>query len=114
MCNAEALANLATAVSADREAFAKLTALVEQLQAENQSLKENNKENRKNGTGHSQKQPNNRECGYCWTHGFRVAHNHNSRQTCRAKADGHKDDATKENTIGGSTMPIDEVRRWQV
>jgi hypothetical protein len=102
MCNAEALANLATAVSADPEAFAKLTALVEQLQAENRSLKENNKENRKNGTGCSQKKPDNRERGYCWTHGFRVAHNHNS-QTCCAKADGHKDDATKENTMGGST-----------
>jgi hypothetical protein len=63
MCNAKALANLATAVSADREAFVKLTALVEQLQAENWSLKENNKENCKNGTGRSQKQPDNREHG---------------------------------------------------
>jgi hypothetical protein len=102
MCNAKALANLATAVSANHEVFAKLTALVEQLQAENRSLKESNKENRKNGTGHSQKQPDNHERGYCWTHGFRVVPNHNS-QTCRAKADGHKDNATKENTMGGST-----------
>jgi hypothetical protein len=101
MCNAEALANLATAVSADREAFAKLTTLVEQLQAENRLLKEN-KENRKKDTGRSQKQPDTRDRGYCWTHGYRVAPNHNS-QTCRAKADGHKDEATKENTMGGST-----------
>jgi hypothetical protein len=102
MCNAKALANLATAISAEREAFAKLTALIEQLQVENRSLKENNKENHKNGTGRSQKQPDNRECGYCWTHGFRVAPNHNS-QTCHANANGHKDNATKENTMGGST-----------
>jgi hypothetical protein len=43
MCNSEALANLATAVSANRELFDKLTALVERLRAENRSLKEDNK-----------------------------------------------------------------------
>jgi hypothetical protein len=39
--------------------------------------------------------------GYCWTHGYRVAAGHNS-ITCKGKADGHKDAATRANTMGGS------------
>ena len=37
---------------------------------------------------------------YCWTHGCRC--NHNSR-ACRFKADGHKDNATATNKLGGTT-----------
>lgn len=40
--------------------------------------------------------------GYCWTHGYRVAKGHDS-ATCRNKADGHKDAATRANTMNGST-----------
>lgn len=39
--------------------------------------------------------------GYCWTHGYRVAPGHNS-ATCKGKADGHKDAATRANTMNGS------------
>ena len=35
---------------------------------------------------------------YCWTHG---ACNHNS-NNCTRKAPGHKDEATKDNKLGGS------------
>jgi hypothetical protein len=38
---------------------------------------------------------------YCWTHGYLVAKNHTS-ATCRSKAEGHKDEATRENNMGGS------------
>ena len=38
---------------------------------------------------------------YCWTHGHRVSKEHTS-ATCFNKAAGHKDDATRANTMGGS------------
>ena len=45
-----------------------------------------------------QSTPNN----YCWTHGFVVmSANHNSK-TCNDKAPGHKGEATKDNTMGGT------------
>lgn len=40
--------------------------------------------------------------GYCWTHGYKVGIKHSS-ATCMAKADGHKDGATRANTMNGST-----------
>ena len=39
--------------------------------------------------------------GYCWTHGFRVREGHTS-ATCTGKAEGHKNTATRANTMGGS------------
>ena len=39
--------------------------------------------------------------GYCWTHGYRVVKGHNSK-TCQSKASGHKDEATRADTMGGS------------
>eukprot|EP00804_Cyclotella_cryptica_P003921 CCRYP_016106-RA/>CCRYP_016106-RA protein AED:0.11 eAED:0.25 QI:0/0/0/1/0.2/0.16/6/0/1395 len=41
--------------------------------------------------------------GYCWTHGFRVREGHSS-ATCANKAEGHKDTATRANTMGGSMV----------
>ena len=38
---------------------------------------------------------------YCWTHGYRVGNKHTS-ATCQNKAPGHQDNATRENTMGGS------------
>jgi len=43
-------------------------------------------------------QPN----GYCWTHGYRVGLGHSSK-TCTNKAEGHKENATRANIMGGST-----------
>jgi hypothetical protein len=40
--------------------------------------------------------------GYCWTHGYRVRKRHDS-TTCNNKAEGHKDAATRSNTMNGST-----------
>ena len=39
--------------------------------------------------------------GYCWSHGFRVMKGHNSK-TCKTRAEGHKEEATRSNTMGGS------------
>ena len=38
---------------------------------------------------------------YCWSHGWRVHKNHTS-ATCKKKNRGHKDEATRSNTMGGS------------
>ena len=57
----------------------------------------------KMNTGNNQYRPGKKRkrtvSKYCWTHG---ACAHSSRE-CRSKATGHKDDATFENRMGGST-----------
>ena len=51
------------------------------------------------------KQPRNQfQSKYCWTHG--LCHHHS--KDCRTKADGHKDNATLDNRIGGSSKNIAE------
>jgi hypothetical protein len=98
---AAALANLATATAADRQAMANLTNTIETLtkqlatsQTEIQSLKQQLKQQR----------TRTRETGnYCWSHGFVVGPRHNS-DTCRMPKDGHQRSATRENTMGGSTV----------
>jgi hypothetical protein len=40
--------------------------------------------------------------GYCWTHGCRAHKNHTS-ATCKKRAIGHMETATKANMMGGST-----------
>ena len=40
--------------------------------------------------------------GYCWSHGFKVRCGHNGK-TCTKRADGHKEEATRGNTMGGRT-----------
>ena len=42
------------------------------------------------------------QCKYCWTHGLC---NHLGIE-CRSKAEGHKDTATLENRMGGSTKNV--------
>jgi predicted RNase H-like nuclease (RuvC/YqgF family) len=37
---------------------------------------------------------------YCWSHGYQVATSHTS-ATCNMKKSGHRDAATKNNTMGG-------------
>jgi hypothetical protein len=43
-----------------------------------------------------------KERGYCWTHGITASTNHTS-ATCNNPADGHKQEATHQNKMGGST-----------
>ncbi len=40
--------------------------------------------------------------GYCWTHGYKVGLKHTS-ATCKSQDDGHKEAATRANTMGGSS-----------
>ena len=61
-------------------------------------------------TGSNKQQPRNSDRkpsylavdGYCWTHGYRVRKGHDS-ASCKDKAEGHKDAATRSNTMNGST-----------
>ena len=46
--------------------------------------------------------------GYCWSHGYRVRKGHDS-ATCREKKEGHKDEATRANTMNGS----DANKGWE-
>jgi hypothetical protein len=55
----------------------------------------------RNNNGNNQganKDPN----GYCWTHGYNVAHGHTSAK-CRRRAPGHQEAANRTNPMGGST-----------
>jgi predicted RNase H-like nuclease (RuvC/YqgF family) len=97
---ATALANLATATAADRQVMANLTNTIETLtkqlassQTEIQTLKHQLNQQR-------QQKP---RTNYCWSHGFAVGVKHTS-ETCRMPKDGHQKAATRDNTMGGSTI----------
>ena len=47
---------------------------------------------------------------YCWTHNFVLSYNHNSK-TCDNKAPRHKDEATKNTTMGGN-MTNQPLSKW--
>ena len=71
------------------------TMLMQCMQSTSSSQNHNNS-SRRNRTNPSSSNPN--QCKYCWTHGWC---NHFGKD-CRSKADGHKDEATKNNRMGGS------------
>ena len=120
------LDNLAAAATSEKttlnqliENNATLTASITSLTASVASLTSayailaaghNNAPNRNGGTGGgSRQQPRSSDRkpsylavdGYCWTHGYRVRKGHDS-VTCKDKAEGHKDAATRANTMNGS------------
>ena len=103
----EALANLATATAADRDALANLTNAVATLTAqlaekdkEIQSLKTQLKKLGTNTPGNNQRKPLDPN-GHCWSHGHNVAHGRSSK-TCTRRCEGHKEEATRTNAMGGS------------
>ena len=110
MHTAEALANLATAATSDRQAFQVLaeanaaqTTTIQSLTVELKQLREQLaklvKDPNQGTRRQSTHQPNE---NYCWTHGYKVAASHTS-GTCKSKATGHKDNATRADIMGGST-----------
>ena len=52
-----------------------------------------------NATTKSEKLPIN-PSGYCWSHGYKVRQGHTSK-TCGGKLQGHQEEATRTNTLGG-------------
>lgn len=96
----EALANLATASAADRQAFTTLTNtiadLTKQLKAKDDEI---SKLKSINSAQYPRRQRNNNN--YCWTHGFLVGKKHTS-ESCNTPAAGHQKDATARDNKGGS------------
>ena len=114
----EALDNLALATINDRDiltklaqANAELTAtnkqLVEQMAQVVQALKTLTDNDVKREQERCQRVRSYNEkfnpTGYCWSHGYKVTYDHNS-CTCTGKKTGHKDNATRANTMGGSQL----------
>jgi hypothetical protein len=117
-----AMANLATATSADRETVATLTraiaTLTDQLKAKDTWAKSQEAEVRRLLGGQVNTRPaatptsipaayvrksyKTNNDNYCWSHGYQVGLNHTS-ANCTKKAPGHKDNAIKSNIMGGDT-----------
>ena len=98
---ADALINLATATQSDRQMLANLTdmnkkllATIEEKDKEIQRLKEELTKARK---GPPKRRPTMRY--YCYTHGFNNTH---ESPDCKFPCEGHKNEATKTNTMGGN------------
>jgi hypothetical protein len=57
------------------------------------------------------KEPGNRRFpangNYCWSHGHDLSKGHNSKN-CTRQREGHKTEATKNNTMGGNTAGKDK------
>ena len=87
-----------------------LTASVASLTSAYAILAAGRNNNNTGGTGGGTQQPRHSDRkpsylavdGYCWTHGYRVRKGHDS-ANCKDKATGHKDAATRAQTMGGST-----------
>jgi hypothetical protein len=124
---ADAFANLATATTSDRQMLADLTAsnkkLTEQIAEKDKEIARLNSANRNNGGNNGNNgnhgnndRGNNREStrrrynntNYCWTHGWDIARNHTS-QSCRFPDTGHVREATRTDTMAGSTANKDKV-----
>jgi hypothetical protein len=116
-----AVANLATATSADRETVATLTrsiaTLTDHLKAKDIWAKSQEAEVRRllgvqgntrpaatagTPTIYVKKSYKTKNDNYCWSHGYQVGMNHTS-ANCTKKAPGNKDNATKTNIMGGDT-----------
>jgi ribosomal protein S17E len=116
---ADALANLATATASDRSAVSALSSTNSALsaslatanaklataQADIVALKtkvtnlQGGQRPRTTTPASTERRYNN--TNYCWTHGWDIAINHKS-DNCLYKREGHCNDATRENTMGGS------------
>ena len=131
-----ALANLALATADDRNAVANLTSanstLAAQIKALNEhntkqkeemeslktnakyiltllqdtSLRRNNNNNNRNRNNRQYRPRNTPQIFYCWSHGVTNGEHHTS-SNCSNKKQGHQDNATILNRMGGSTRGLE-------
>jgi hypothetical protein len=101
-----ALSNLATSTAADRgvvkaltQANARLAKQLEDNSNELRELKEFLKKERSEKRGQRSFNPS--PTNYCWAHGYKVGSTHTS-LTCKLLKPGHKREATRADTMGGS------------
>ena len=121
----DALANMATAMSADRATMGQLTKSIAELTSQltakdteiatlkNRLRGTSNNNNSNRGTRHTTSNNNNERNsrfgrftdrgGYCWTHGYLVSKEDHTSENCGSKGTGHQDAATRNNNMGGST-----------
>jgi hypothetical protein len=99
---AEALANLATASSTDRQALSNLTntvaALTQQLSAKDSQIKTLQEQLRKKRVSFDAIVTDNGT--YCWSHGYKVGKQHTS-ESCHFPKPGHIKTATRKDTKNG-------------
>ena len=111
---ADAFANLATATALDRQLMADLAAtnkaLTKQLADRDTTIAKLRNNNDRNNTGNDRnrnRQPQTtrryNNSNYCWSHGFDI-HDSHTGQSCCWQKEGHKADATRSNTMGGSEL----------
>ena len=101
----EAITQLANATTADRTTIVTLTQQVKELQDQNKKLNDKLVETLEKLsetciTATSNPAPKRRERYYCWSCGSRSNH---KGKDCKKKKEGHKDEATENNKMGGST-----------
>jgi hypothetical protein len=101
-----ALANLATATTADRGVVAALaqanSRLVKQLEEKSSKLSELKALlNQEQCDKRVQRSFNPSSSNYCWTHGYKVGNTHTS-LTCDTPKPRHKAEATQAENMGGS------------
>ena len=108
--------SLAMAAATDKSTVDTLTQQLASMQAEVSRLNEDNRRltkimesmcsNAGTGTKPPPTAPGGKKGldpkGYCWTHGYRVSNGHTG-HTCESPGEGHKAEATRANTMGGST-----------
>jgi hypothetical protein len=102
----DVFANLASVTAVDRAIVATLTEanarLVKQLEYSAQALKEVKALLKKERSDRASRKPFAPSAdNYCWSHGYKLARNHTS-MSCLYPKTGHKKEATKSNTMGGS------------
>jgi hypothetical protein len=107
---ADAFVNLAMAETADKELIITLTntksTLTSQLSAKYKliaTLQAQLHNTSTNATAHRPVTATDKSKRYCWTHGLSVSSNHNS-DNCRDPGEGHKKEATRDNTMGGKDV----------
>ena len=111
-----ALANFATSTASDRAALSKLTDTIQEVTAELSAARKKIDElqaklsEKQNGKRKGKENNNpNESIKYCFRHGFMCDH-HSSQ--CNDKQEGHKHNATKFNTMGGSQHNLDKFLQY--
>ena len=97
--NKPPVASVNNSETTNSTALSSITSSVTDLQQQLADLKCEYEQLHNKQTRHPRTRHDNRN--YCWTHGHRVGNKHTS-ATCQNKAPGHQDNATRENTMGGS------------
>ena len=96
-----ALKNLMAQLAAEKATTSKLLDIIHKAGIQSTN-------NTNTGGSSSNRTSNYDPNGYCWSHGYKVTKYHNS-ATCKVRKEGHKEGATRNNTMGGS----EDNKNWR-